>query len=387
LNGEIREFFKENTGMVHGATMIRRCALLEVGGYDEAFRTAQDYDLFARLSSNHKFANLADWLYGWRSHKQSVTGAHNDSQKRNAAIIRKRVQQERALEKRKGGERARNESDPNRVAILIPESSGREGLLSTIESIIAQEYPHWDLRILGVFSDDSPNKEMEPHLTDPRIKVVSQATELGHAASKNRLAEETSANFVMFLEAGDALEKYALRKGVEAFAKNRRCGVVYFDYLNAFQSNRFSGKQRAYQIPMGKGLLNGYGLGPFVMLDRMLFLLTDSFSDELPGAEDFDFYLKLEEITRFAFVSQQIGCVRADNNGALNNIRNKATIEISRTVAMLHAYERRRRSEVPKWFRTKMTFSIPIALCLSIVSGKWTEFHTLSGALKKLYWK
>jgi glycosyltransferase involved in cell wall biosynthesis len=47
---------------VHASVVMRRSALEQAGGYDEAFPVAQDYDLWLRLSAVTRLANLADPL-------------------------------------------------------------------------------------------------------------------------------------------------------------------------------------------------------------------------------------------------------------------------------------------------------------------------------------
>jgi glycosyltransferase involved in cell wall biosynthesis len=47
---------------VHASVVMRRTALDRVGGYDETFPVAQDYDLWLRLSAVTRLANLADPL-------------------------------------------------------------------------------------------------------------------------------------------------------------------------------------------------------------------------------------------------------------------------------------------------------------------------------------
>lgn len=47
----------------HGALMFRKSAYMEVGGYREIFKYAQDYDLFLRISLKYKCFNLDEVLY------------------------------------------------------------------------------------------------------------------------------------------------------------------------------------------------------------------------------------------------------------------------------------------------------------------------------------
>lgn len=50
----------------HGSVMMRRRVAQEAGGYDPAFKVAQDYDLWTRMSHISEIANLKEHLYRWR---------------------------------------------------------------------------------------------------------------------------------------------------------------------------------------------------------------------------------------------------------------------------------------------------------------------------------
>ena len=57
----------------HPTVMLRKDALAVVGGYREAYRQAQDYDLWLRLAERHQLANLADPLLYYRVYAGQVS--------------------------------------------------------------------------------------------------------------------------------------------------------------------------------------------------------------------------------------------------------------------------------------------------------------------------
>ena len=73
-HGEIDAFSIErgSCGMLHPTTMFRTSVLREVGGYRDAYRYAEDLDLYLRLAERHRLANLAQVLLRWRRHDDSV---------------------------------------------------------------------------------------------------------------------------------------------------------------------------------------------------------------------------------------------------------------------------------------------------------------------------
>lgn len=68
----------------HGSVMLRRNAMVVVGGYDENFQAAQDRDLWLRLAERFDLANLDEPLYRLRMSAGSVTGSMRARQREGA---------------------------------------------------------------------------------------------------------------------------------------------------------------------------------------------------------------------------------------------------------------------------------------------------------------
>jgi hypothetical protein len=67
---------------------MRKDALMAVGGYREAFRAGQDYDLWLRLSERFALDNLPAELYRWRLDRDSVYTTRRALQLTYAAVAR-----------------------------------------------------------------------------------------------------------------------------------------------------------------------------------------------------------------------------------------------------------------------------------------------------------
>ncbi|GAB4376947.1 MAG: hypothetical protein Kow00121_25080 [Elainellaceae cyanobacterium] len=68
----------------HPCAMIRRDALLAVGGYDETLRSAHDLDLWLKLGEMGKLANLPDTVLQYRILTNSVSGSNAVAQRQEA---------------------------------------------------------------------------------------------------------------------------------------------------------------------------------------------------------------------------------------------------------------------------------------------------------------
>jgi glycosyltransferase involved in cell wall biosynthesis len=64
----IRDALLRGNCMLHPTMMLRRAAVLNVGNYRAAFRLAEDFDLWLRLSERYDLMNLPDCLLCYRQH-------------------------------------------------------------------------------------------------------------------------------------------------------------------------------------------------------------------------------------------------------------------------------------------------------------------------------
>jgi glycosyltransferase involved in cell wall biosynthesis len=71
----------------HPPIVARKSLIDAVGGYDERWRTSQDFDLFTRLAAITKLANCPEVLFQWRRHSESVSTSRNLEQWQNAIQI------------------------------------------------------------------------------------------------------------------------------------------------------------------------------------------------------------------------------------------------------------------------------------------------------------
>jgi len=71
----IREHIPRACPFIHGSVVMRREAVLAVGGYRSKVRRAEDYDLWLRLAARGPLANLPDVQYHFRMHDGQIWAA------------------------------------------------------------------------------------------------------------------------------------------------------------------------------------------------------------------------------------------------------------------------------------------------------------------------
>ena len=76
---------------IHGTYLLRKDALVDIGGYDESFLYGQDYRLATQLYAKGKRVKyLRECLYKTRKTKSSVGQIKRKEQKKCGEIIRKK---------------------------------------------------------------------------------------------------------------------------------------------------------------------------------------------------------------------------------------------------------------------------------------------------------
>jgi glycosyltransferase involved in cell wall biosynthesis len=83
-NQAIQETLLQYCPLIHGSTMMRKTALMEVNGYNPLLRTGQDYDLWLRISESWDIECLPEILYSHRRHKEMVSITEAEEQKNYA---------------------------------------------------------------------------------------------------------------------------------------------------------------------------------------------------------------------------------------------------------------------------------------------------------------
>lgn len=71
-----------HTAISHPAAMMRREAVMRVGGYDPYFKTTQDLDLWLRLGEIGRLGNVPDVVLKFRQHGGSVSETRREEQRR-----------------------------------------------------------------------------------------------------------------------------------------------------------------------------------------------------------------------------------------------------------------------------------------------------------------
>jgi hypothetical protein len=72
----VAEVLRTGSALAHPAVMMRKDAVIAVGGYRPAYQYAEDYDLWLRMAERYALANLPDRLLYYRQHAAKLSVAY-----------------------------------------------------------------------------------------------------------------------------------------------------------------------------------------------------------------------------------------------------------------------------------------------------------------------
>jgi glycosyltransferase involved in cell wall biosynthesis len=113
------------------------------------------------------------------------------------------------------------------VTVCLPVYNGAKYLAKAIESVRAQTYQDFELLIANDCSTDDSKAIMESFAQkDERIKVWTNAKNLGHYPNYNACLTKASGHFIKLFAQDDVFEPHMLERMVSVLTKNENVSVV-----------------------------------------------------------------------------------------------------------------------------------------------------------------
>ena len=122
------------------------------------------------------------------------------------------------------------------VSIIMPSYNTGCFIKETIESVLAQSYPTWELIIVDDCSTDNTDEVVIQYLADERIRYIKNDTNSGAAVSRNRALREAKGKWIAFLDSDDLWFPEKLEKQIR-FMEN---GNYHFSYTRYEEINEGS---------------------------------------------------------------------------------------------------------------------------------------------------
>lgn len=111
------------------------------------------------------------------------------------------------------------------VSVIVPVYNVENYIAQTIQSVLNQTYPHFELLIIN---DESPDESLAicQRFTDPRIKIISQKNR-GLAGARNTGIRHAQGEYLAFLDSDDLWLPEKLTKHIEHLESSPQVGVSF----------------------------------------------------------------------------------------------------------------------------------------------------------------
>jgi glycosyltransferase involved in cell wall biosynthesis len=211
-----------------------------------------------------------------------------------------------------------------RVSIILPACTSADGLPATIESILNQTYPDFELIVVDDGSTDS-TREVLALWTDQRVVILSNPEKCGVARACNAGIGAARGELIGFISSGDEWDRTKLEEQVSAFSfLPGEYGVVYSDVWEITPA----GTRAYWHSPeiSGPDLFNptmtcyqAGCLGTGSLLVRRAFLdQAGPFDEQFGCYADTDLIIRVQRLCRFHHIRKPLYTSRSHQDPATN---------------------------------------------------------------------
>lgn len=117
------------------------------------------------------------------------------------------------------------------VSIITPSFNSVDFIVDTIEAILKQTYPYWELLITDDCSTDNSVKIIEEYTRkDARIKLQKLEKNSGAGVCRNKSIEAAKGRYIAFCDSDDVWMPQKLEKQL-AFMEKKGCALTYSSYI------------------------------------------------------------------------------------------------------------------------------------------------------------
>lgn len=187
-----------------------------------------------------------------------------------------------------------------KVSVIIPTYNRADRLRRAIQSVRSQTFKDWKLVVVDDGSTDN-TEEVVKNISDERITYGRHDSNRGGSAARNTGIRLSEGKYILMLDDDDLIKEghlQLLTKKIEQLSEE--WGVVY----TGMEAKRGGKRKKRYTLWKGNitnKLMSKGSIGTTAvsLIRRKVVREVGMFDEDLPRHQDWDFYLRLSEITKF----------------------------------------------------------------------------------------
>ena len=305
-----------------------------LGGFDEDFNNwgGEDTEFgFRAYNQGYWFVPIDEAL----ALHQEPPGGENETDRIEGQLITHKILVEKCPSRYRKYEKNRRYEVP-KVSVFIPAYNCEDFIEDAIYSVINQTYT--DLEILVTDdggTDNTANLVKQMAERDSRIRFFPKSNG-GIGSACNHMLSFAKGEYALQLDGDDVLAPDTVEKMVEIL-DNSPIGFVYGDAFLVDRNLKFSRRSYSWSnYDRQKMIDGGMHIHPPRMFRMRDFNRTTKYDEELENAVDFDFFLKLAEVSDGYHYQRGLYLYRKHGSNTSDTRTNKQTenthIAIGRSV-------------------------------------------------------
>ena len=251
------------------------------------------------------------------------------------------------------------------VSVVIPMHNARNTILSSIRSVMVQDYPHIEILIIDDGSTDGSLELVEGLGLNVRL---FKGQNHGPAAARNYGARKATGQWIAFLDSDDVWHDSKLRLQLQLMGEHK-WGYCDSQFLGGTNDLRLrSDFSKMHDGAILKHLaLDNFIATSTVIIDRAVFLKSGGFDETLDSIEDWDLWLRIAKHRTISYLNQSLVSYRVHNNSLSR--------DLSRTISTHHRVIKKSFSpdgplyQYPGLYRKAMANSMVICARISEEEG------------------
>lgn len=211
-----------------------------------------------------------------------------------------------------------------RVSVIIPAFNAETTLAETLDSLLAQTYPHWEALVVNDGSTDRTAAIVAAYAErDERIVLLAGAGE-GVSAARNRGIAAAQGRLFLFLDADDWIEPHHLETMIAALTAHPDAVAAYCRARSVSPQGRLSADKSLAPVaarPFEMFSRSCHIAIHAVLLPRDVVLGLGGFDTSLRTCEDWDLWQRIARRGgRWVYVDEVLSYYRLRENSLSRNI-------------------------------------------------------------------
>ena len=228
-------------------------------------------------------------------------------------------------------------------SVLVANYNRAPYLKEALESILAQDYPNFEVVVVDDGSTDGSDTIIQRLFEgEPKIKYFRTPANEGCGAAMRKCVDHASGAYMALCGSDDILMPTAISSHVDAHRLHPECSIIYSTHYVCDENLNI--QRLAYgamAIPEHESYLSfGKGITSLASFARDYYNLTEGINAKYKRAVDQDIYYKMEEVGKVHFVDKPLYKYRVNTSG-ISTSRNISKARYWFARAKEAAYQRR----------------------------------------------